>query len=195
MLYAFSIVLSYLLGSIPFGLIVSKLFNKIDIRKVGSGNIGATNVMRVGGLKLAGLVWVLDMLKAMIAVYFGRYVGGDVFAVICGLVAIIGHCFPVWLDFHGGKGVSCLFGVLLATNPILFIVCGLCWLIVALGTGFSSAGALVAFVLMPILGFCITISIGFVFLGIAILCVWRHQENIKRLYAGTESKIEWRWKK
>ena len=195
MLYLISIIISYLLGSIPFGLIVAKFVKKTDLRKVGSGNIGATNVMRVGGLRLAGLVWLLDMAKAIVAVLIGRYVGGETLAVWCGFVAIIGHCFPIWLKFHGGKGVSCLFGVLLAINPVLFIICGIEWLIVALGTGYSSAGALVAFVLMPILGFVISFGIGIGFTVIAALCLWRHRENILRLIGGKESKVEWKWKK
>lgn len=195
MTYIFSVIISYLLGSIPFGIIVTKLFNKGDLRKVGSGNIGATNVMRVGGLRLAGLVWILDMIKAVVAVLIGRYVGGAVFGVWCGFVAIIGHCFPIWLRFRGGKGVSCLFGVLLAVNPILFIVCGVEWLLIALGTGYSSAGALVAFCLMPILGFFMSFDIGIAFLAISLLCLWRHRENILRLVSGKESKIEWKWKK
>jgi len=195
MFYLVSIIISYLLGSIPFGLIVAKLVKKTDLRTVGSGNIGATNVMRVGGLRLAGLVWILDMLKAIVAVLIGRYVGGEILAVWCGFIAIIGHCFPIWLRFHGGKGVSCLFGVLLAINPVLFVICGIEWLIVALGTGYSSAGALVAFVLMPILGFYISVGIGIGFSAIAILCLWRHRENILRLIHGKESKVEWKWKK
>ena len=195
MSYIFSIIISYLLGSIPFGVLITKLFNKGDLRKVGSGNIGATNVMRVGGLRLAGLVWILDMIKAVIAVLIGRYVGGAVFGVWCGFAAIVGHCFPVWLKFHGGKGVSCLFGVLLAVNPWLFIVCGVEWLLIALGTGYSSAGALIAFCLMPVLGFFISFNIGIAFLAIALLCLWRHRENILRLISGKESKIEWKWKK
>ena len=195
MSYLISLIISYFFGSIPFGLIVTKLFNMGDIRKVGSGNIGATNVMRVGGLRIAGLVWILDMLKAIVAVLIGRYVGGETLAVWCGFIAIIGHCFPIWLKWHGGKGVSCLFGVLLAVNPVLFVICGIEWLIVALGTGFSSAGALVAFCLMPILGFVIGVNIGFGFLAIALLCLWRHRENIVRLISGRESKIEWKWKK
>ena len=195
MSYIFSIIISYLLGSIPFGVLITKLFNKGDLRKVGSGNIGATNVMRVGGLRLAGLVWILDMIKAVIAVLIGRYVGGAVFGVWCGFAAIVGHCFPVWLKFHGGKGVSCLFGVLLAVNPILFVICGIEWLLIALGTGYSSAGALIAFCLMPVLGFFINFSIGIAFLAIAILCLWRHRENVLRLISGKESKIEWKWKK
>jgi len=195
MSYIFSIIISYLLGTIPTGVILTKLLNNVDLRKVGSGNIGATNAMRVGGLKLAGLVWILDMLKAAIAVLIGRYVGGEVFAVWCGFFAIVGHCFPIWLNFHGGKGISCLFGTLLAVNPILFIICGIEWLIVALGTGYSSAGAVMAFCMMPILGFFISFNIGLAFLAIALLCLWRHQENIKRLMSGTESKVEWKWKK
>ena len=195
MTYIFSVIISYLLGSIPFGIIVTKLFNKGDLRKVGSGNIGATNVMRVGGLRLAGLVWILDMMKAVVAVLIGRHIGGAVFGIWCGFAAIIGHCFPIWLRFRGGKGVSCLFGVLLAVNPILFIVCGVEWLLIALGTGYSSAGALVAFCLMPILGFFMSFDIGIAFLAISLLCLWRHRENILRLVSGKESKIEWKWKK
>lgn len=195
MLYIFSILIAYLLGSIPFGIVITKLFNKGDLRKVGSGNIGATNVMRVGGLRLAGLVWILDMAKAIIAVLLGRYLVGNVFGIWCGFAAIVGHCFPIWLRFHGGKGVSCLFGVLLAVNPILFVVCGTEWLLVALGTGYSSAGALIAFCLMPLLGFCIGVDTGIVFLVIALLCLWQHRANIVRLVSGKESKIEWKWKK
>lgn len=195
MIYIFSIIISYLLGSIPFGLIVAKLFNKGDLRKVGSGNIGATNVMRVGGLRLAGLVWVLDMAKAVTAVLIGRYVGGEVFAAWCGFAAIVGHCFPVWLKFHGGKGISSLFGVLLAMNPLLFVICGIEWLLVALGTGYSSGGAVLVFCLLPVFGFFISFGVGFAFLAISLLCFWRHRENIVRLISGKESKIEWKWKK
>ena len=194
-MYAILIIISYFLGSIPFGILVTKFFNKGDLRKVGSGNIGATNVMRVGGLRLAGLTWLLDMAKAIIAVLLGRYFVGASFGVWCGFIAIVGHCFPIWLKFHGGKGISALFGVLLAVNPLLFIICGIEWLIVALGTGFSSAGATVVFCLMPILGFAMDINIGFGFLAISLLCLIRHRENIVRLITGKESTIEWKWKK
>ena len=195
MSYLISLIVSYLLGSIPFGLIIAKLFNKGDIRKVGSGNIGATNVMRVGGLRLAGLVWLLDMAKAVAAVLIGRYVGGEILAVWCGFMAIIGHVFPIWLRFHGGKGISCLFGVLLAINPILFVVCGIEWLIIALGTGVSSGGAVVVFCLAPVLGFCISFGMGLGFLAISVICVYRHKDNILRLVKGQESVIDWKWKK
>ena len=166
-----------------------------DLRKVGSGNIGATNVMRVGGLRMAGLVWLLDMAKAIAAVFLGRAIAGDAFAAWCGFTAIVGHCYPVWLGFKGGKGISSLFGVMLAMNPVLFIICGIEWLIVALSSGFSSLGATIVFCFIPVLGFAMSSAIGWAFLGIGLLCMWRHRENIARLIKGTESKIEWKWKK
>lgn len=194
-LYVFAIIVSYLLGSIPMGLLFTKMMGRGDLRKVGSGNIGATNVMRVGGLRMAGAVWILDMAKAIAAVLIGYWAADAGFAAWCGFAAIVGHCYPVWLKFHGGKGISSLFGVLLAISPVSFIVCGIEWLIVALSSGYSSLGACVAFCLMPVLGFAIDTTVGFAFLAIAVLCLWRHRENIKRLIGGTESKIEWKWKK
>ena len=195
MIYIFSIIISYLLGSIPMGLLLTKLAGKGDLRKVGSGNIGATNVMRVGGLRMAGLVWLLDMAKAIAAVFIGKYVSGDAFGAWCGFTAIVGHCYPIWLKFHGGKGISSLFGVLLAVSPMSFVVCGLEWLLVALSSGISSLGATIVFCLIPVLGFVISVNVGFAFLAIGLLCMWRHRGNIIRLITGSESKIEWKWKK
>ena len=195
MIYLFSLILSYLLGSIPMGLLLTKLVGKGDLRKVGSGNIGATNVMRVGGLRMAGLVWLLDMAKAIAAVFIGKYVSGDAFGAWCGFVAIIGHCYPIWLNFKGGKGISSLFGVLLAVSPMSFVVCGLEWLLIAISSGISSLGATIVFCLIPVLGFAISIYVGFAFLAIGLLCMWRHRGNIVRLISGSESKIEWKWKK
>lgn len=195
MQYIIALIVSYLLGSIPMGLILTRLAGKGDLRKVGSGNIGATNVMRVGGLRMAGVVWLLDMVKAIIAVLIGKYIAGDAFGAWCGFMAIVGHCFPVWLKFHGGKGISSLFGVLLAISPMAFVVCGIEWLLVALGSGISSLGAVVVFCLIPVLGFAISVNVGWAFLAIGGLCMWRHRENIKRLWAKQESVIEWKWKK
>lgn len=195
MIYIIAIIISYLLGSVPMGLLLTRLAGKGDLRKVGSGNIGATNVMRVGGLRMAGLVWLLDMAKAIVAVFVGRYVAGEAFAAWCGFVAIVGHCYPIWLRFKGGKGISSLFGVLLAISPLSFAVCGIEWLIVALTSGMSSFGAVIVFCLMPVLGFAISVHVGYAFLAIGMLCMWRHRENIKRLFGGVESKIEWKWKK
>ncbi len=193
--YVFAIIIAYLLGAIPMGLLFTKLMGKGDLRKVGSGNIGATNVMRVGGLRMAGLVWVLDMLKAIGAVFIGCWISGVAFGAWCGFFAIVGHCYPVWLKFHGGKGISSLFGVLLAISPVAFLVCGLEWLLVALTSGISSLGAVVVFCLIPALGFAINSSVGWPFLCIGLLCMWRHRANVGRLISGTESKIEWKWKK
>ena len=171
------------------------MMGKGDLRQVGSGNIGATNVMRVGGLRMAGLVWILDMAKAAAAVFIGKYIAGDAFGAWCGFAAIVGHCYPVWLKFKGGKGISSLFGTLLAVSPISFAVCGIEWLLVALTSGISSLGATVVFCLMPLFGFIISFGTGLGFLAIALLCFWRHRENILRLWSGSESKVEWKWKK
>ena len=195
MLCFFIVLVAYILGSIPCGLILTKLMGRGDLRKVGSGNIGATNVMRVGGLRMAGLVWILDMAKAIIAVALGTWIAGVGFGAWCGFFAVLGHCFPIWLKFHGGKGISALFGIVLAVNPIMFVVCGIEWLIVALTSGKSSAGAVVVFCLMPVLGFVMNTTVGWAFLAVAILCALRHRENIIRLIRGDESSIEWRWKK
>ncbi|MBQ9540475.1 MAG: glycerol-3-phosphate 1-O-acyltransferase PlsY [Alphaproteobacteria bacterium] len=195
MLWFFIVLVAYMLGSVPSGVILTKFLGYGDLRRVGSGNIGATNVMRVGGLRIAGLVWILDMLKAMLAVWLGAYFGGVVAGAWCGFAAIVGHCFPVWLRFRGGKGVSCLFGIMLAINPVIFVFCGIEWLVVALGLGKSSAGAIVVFGLLPILGFVMNNGVGWAFLAMSVLCLWRHVDNLRRLARGAESSIEWRWRK
>lgn len=195
MIYILAIIISYLMGAVPMGLLVTRAAGRGDLRRVGSGNIGATNVMRVGGLRMAGLVWILDMAKAVAAVLIGEYVGGAAFGAWCGFAAVFGHCYPVWLRFHGGKGISSMFGTLLAVNPLAFVICGIEWLVVALSSGYSSLGAVVAFCVMPFLGFAIGNGVGYAFLAMALLCLWRHRENIGRLVGGTESRVEWRWKK
>ena len=195
MIYVIGIIVSYLLGSVPFGLVITRAAGRGDLRKVGSGNIGATNVMRVGGLRLAGLVWILDMAKAIAAVFIGKYLGGDVFAAWCGFAAIVGHCYPVWLGFHGGTGISSRFGAVLALSPLVFVFSGLEWLVISLSTGYSSLGAVVVFTILPVYGFAMASGIGWAFVAISLLCLWRHRENIRRLVTGTESKITWKWKK
>jgi len=195
MIYAFSLIISYLLGSIPMGLLLTRFAGKGDLRKVGSGNIGATNVMRVGGLRMAAQTWILDMVKVVLAVFLGKMLVGIGFGAWCGFVAIIGHCFPIWLRFRGGKGVSGLFGMLLAVSPLSFLFIGIEWLIVALTSGYSSLGALVVFCLLPFFGFVIDVNVGFAFLAVSILCLVRHHANIGRLILGQESKVEWKWKK
>jgi len=119
------IIIGYLLGSIPFGVIYAKMFGLGDIRKKGSRSTGATNVMRHGGLSVALLTVISDMLKAIFAVLLGFYVGGPVVGMLAGAAAVVGHNFPVWLGFRGGKGFASTLGVLMAINPILFVISGL----------------------------------------------------------------------
>ena len=195
MSYTFIIIISYLLGSIPMGVLLTRLAGKGDLRKVGSGNIGATNVMRVGGLRMAALTWILDMAKVIVAVVMGTYFFDVGFGAWCGFTAIVGHCFPIWLRFHGGKGVSGLFGMLLAISPLSFVFIGIEWLIVALTSGYSSLGAIVVFLLVPIFGFVINTTVGWAFLATVLLCLVRHHQNIVKLIHDHESKIEWKWKK
>ncbi len=195
MIYAIAIIFSYLLGSIPFGLLVTRMAGKGDLRRVGSGNIGATNVMRAGGFRLAVLVWILDMAKSAAAVAIGWALGDVGFGAWCGFAAIVGHCYPIWLRFHGGKGISSLFGVILTISPLTFIFCGIQWLLCALGSGYSSLGATVVFLLLPLYGFAIGHVVGWAFVAIGLLCLWRHRGNIGRLVSGAESKIVWKWKK
>ncbi|MDR3208547.1 MAG: glycerol-3-phosphate 1-O-acyltransferase PlsY [Rickettsiales bacterium] len=183
-LYLIPILGGYLLGSVPFGLILTKIAGLGDIRKIGSGNIGATNVLRAGGIKLAVSVFLLDAAKAAVAFFL--------FGVWGGLAAIIGHNYPVWLKFKGGKGVSSSGGFLLVLSPIAFATCFAIWLVVALAFGYSSLGAIVAMLFAPILGFAIGFEEGLALLAVSLLGLWRHRGNIQRLLAGAESKIKWR---
>ena len=192
---ALALLGSYLLGSIPMGLILVKLMGRGDLRKIGSGNIGATNVLRAAGLRAAILAWILDMAKVIAAVIIGWVMLDVAFGAWCAFAAIVGHCYPIWLRFRGGKGISSLFGVLLVINPFAFIVCGVEWLIVAISSGYSSLGAICAMVLAPVLMFVYDVNLGWPFLAISVLCLWRHRGNIMRLIKGDESKIEWKWKK
>lgn len=195
MLYIFAIIVSYLMGSVPFGLIITRISGRGDLRRIGSGNIGAANVMRAGGLRMGAFVWLMDMAKAIAAVLIGWAVGGVEFAALCGLFAVLGHCFPVWLRFHGGKGVSCVFGMLVAINPIMFVICGIEWLVMVFSFGYSSLASITVFCVAPILGFAVNWAVGLALLGTSIVGIWRHRENIGRLVGGTESQITWRWKK
>ncbi len=197
MLYIYLILIAYLLGSIPFGFLLIKFAGHGDIRKIGSGGTGATNVNRAGGMKMALSVWALDMAKASMAVLIGiGFTNSVSFGALCGFFAIVGHCFPVWLKFRGGKGVSCFFGTLLAINPALFVILGIIWLFVALTFGYSSLGAIVSMFILPVLGFAtIGFWTGVIFIAVSVLCLYQHRENIRRLLSGTESKIKWKKKK
>lgn len=179
----------YLLGSIPFGLILTKLAGHGDLRDIGSGNIGATNVLRTGNKALAALTLLLDLFKGTAAVLIGSRLGQDA-AILGGLGAFLGHLFPAWLGFRGGKGVATYIGVLLGLYwPGAIAFCAI-WLLVALITRYSSLSALLASAAVPCLLFFIGgTRIPVLFVIFTVLLYWRHADNIGRLLRGEEERI------
>lgn len=190
-LWAALAVASYLLGSIPFGLVLTKLAGLGDIRAIGSGNIGATNVLRTGKKGLAAATVLLDGGKGAAAVLLARWLVADELApLIAGVLAFLGHLYPVWLRFKGGKGVATAIGLWLALAwPVAVCVC-LLWLLTAFLGRRSSLASLVAIGLTPVLaGFIASASYALAALPVTLLVFWRHRGNIERLLAGTEPKI------
>ncbi len=183
-------LLAYLLGSIPFGIVMSRLFGLGDLRQIGSGNIGATNVLRTGNKLAAFLTLLGDSGKGALAVLLARYLVGEQAAGIAGLCAMLGHLYPVFLRFKGGKGVATFLGTLLALSfPVGLLACGT-WLLVAVITRYSSLSALVAALLAPIYTAAFYHLHGaLLVLVLTALIFFKHRENIARLKAGTETKI------
>jgi glycerol-3-phosphate acyltransferase PlsY len=182
--------IGYLLGSVPFGLVITRMLGLGDLRQIGSGNIGATNVLRTGNKPAAAAPLFLDSFKGGIAVLLALVLAGPMAAQIAGLCAFVGHCFPVWLRFAGGKGVATFLGTVLALAWPVGIAACLTWLVTAALTRISSASALVAAVLAPL--WALLLGHG----GISVTCalmagliLWRHKANISRILAGTEPKI------
>ena len=183
-------VIGYLLGSIPFGMVLAKLMGLGNLREIGSGNIGATNVLRTGNKLAAALTLLLDGGKGVVAVLAARASGGEDLAQIAGLAAMIGHCYPVWLKFAGGKGVATFLGIVLALSFPVGVGCCLAWLAGALITRISSMGALVS----SAASIPLTLIVGDgsatgIALLLTTLIYWRHRENIARIRVGTEPKI------
>ncbi len=201
------LLFAYLIGSIPFGLVLTKIFLKEDIRAIGSGNIGATNVLRAGSKKLAFLTLLLDGLKGAAPVFFINLVfyaldhalslsslpfeDTRITTGLCvGLAAILGHCFPVWLKFRGGKGVATAFGVLLAAAPVAGLAACAVWLAVFFLMRISSAAALSALAVAPVVTLILYgATPAVIVLLIAALVFWRHKDNIRRLMKGQEPKF------
>src|SRR6202158_3212529 len=183
-------VLGYLLGSIPFGLVLTKLAGTQDLRSIGSGNIGATNVLRTGRKGLAAATLICDALKGTVAVVISGYFGGPNAAMLAALGAFLGHLFPVWLKFRGGKGVAVYIGVLIGLFwPAAVVFCVL-WITTALVSRYSSLAALVASVVTPIfLWWFGHLALASLFAVLTLLLFYMHRENIKRLQAGTEGRI------
>lgn len=184
--------LGYLLGSIPFAVVFSKVFGLADPRSFGSGNPGATNVLRSGHKLAALLTLVGDALKGWVAMWLATRIGADAWGIAgAGIAAFIGHVFPVFLKFKGGKGVATAFGVLAGFSGWLALVCAGAWLLVALTTRYSSLAALVAAIAAPVaagllgIGNEALIAVS----AMSALLILRHRDNIKRLLAGTESRL------
>lgn len=183
-------VIGYLIGSIPFGVIVARVMGLGNLRDIGSGNIGATNVLRTGSKPAAAATLFLDATKGAVALLLARTLAGEDAAQIAALAAMLGHCYPVWLKFNGGKGVATFIGIMLALAwPVGLLVC-LAWVVGAAVTRQSSMGGLLSAAASSILVVLMGFGSGY-FLCIALTAItfWRHRANIARIRAGTEPKI------
>ena len=188
--YILAIVIGYLLGSIPFGLLLTKFAGTQDLRSIGSGSIGATNVLRTGHKGLAAATLLCDALKGTAAVLIANYYGGFDAAMLAGFAAFLGHLFPVWLNFKGGKGVAVYIGVLIGMFPPAALVFCVLWLATAATTRYSSVSAFVASFVTPIfLWWFGHPALASLFAALTLLLFYAHRENIKRLQAGTEGRI------
>ncbi len=196
----FSTIIGYIIGSVPFGLVLTKAAGLGDIRKIGSGNIGATNVLRTGRKDLAFLTLICDLSKAAVAALLCQWLfQSHVIGIIAGCAAVIGHNYPVWLKFKGGKGVAATFGLMVAMTPSVGILGLLTWLATAIIFRYSSLAALTALTLAPVYALFLAEPPRFETAGIyfvlTILSYYRHRSNIQRLLAGEESRIKFGKKK
>ena len=182
----------YLAGSVPFGLVLTHLAGLEDIRKIGSGNIGATNVLRTGRKDLALLTVIFDACKAgLVALLFQDIFNSEVLGLTAGAMAIIGHNFPIWLNFKGGKGVASTLGLMVFMTPVAGWMTVLTWLAMAFWKKYSSLSALTALALAPLYTWIFNSGTAALFyLGMAVLSFYRHRDNIMRLWQGTETKID-----
>ena len=195
MIYLISAVIGYFLGSVPFGLVITRLAGLGDIRQIGSGNIGATNVLRTGRKDLALLTLICDVSKAGVAALIAQALFDNPIAgLVAGTAGVIGHNFPIWLKFKGGKGVASTLGMMLATNPLVGVLACLTWLLVAVLFRYSSLSALTALAFSPIYAWVLggadarVYALFYAFL--ALLSFVRHKANILRLLNGTETQIK-----
>jgi acyl phosphate:glycerol-3-phosphate acyltransferase len=186
---AAALLFGYLLGSIPFGLILTRMAGGGDLRQIGSGNIGATNVLRTGKKGIAASTLLLDMGKGAVAVCVARMLDPGL-ALLAGTGAFFGHLFPVWLGFKGGKGVATMLGISLALVWQVGLAFAVVWLGALALTRMSSVGGMAAAISAPLVAFALgRVDVGIMLLGLAFILIWKHGENIKRLRAGTEPRV------
>ncbi len=185
---ALIIIIGYLLGSIPFGLLLSRAAGLGDIRKIGSGNIGATNVLRTGNKGIAALTLVCDVLKGLAPVLLGRWMGGAFDPVWGGFAALLGHVFPIWLAFKGGKGVATAAGILFGWNWMLALIVLGTWICVFAASRISSLSALSAIVVAIVASWFVAPDYFWPVTAIGLVVALTHHANIRRLFAGTEPK-------
>jgi glycerol-3-phosphate acyltransferase PlsY len=186
----YAVIIGYLCGAVPFGLFLTRAAGLGDIRNIGSGNIGATNVLRTGNRWLAAATLVLDASKAALPVLIARYYWGEQAAMLAAIGAFLGHCFPVWLGFKGGKGVAVMIGSLLALSwPVGLIFCAV-WLVIAFAQKMSSLAALTAAATSPVFAYVVVGEwLAATAAVMALLLFVQHRENIMRLMRGTEARI------
>jgi glycerol-3-phosphate acyltransferase PlsY len=184
-----ALALGYLLGSIPFGLLLTRLAGKGDLRTIGSGNIGATNVLRTGSKWLAAGTLILDCLKATAAILLAQLLFGRETGAVAAAGALVGHLYPVWLRFRGGKGVATFLGILIALLWPAALVYAAVWLFLLLTLRISSLAGMTAAVTAPIVALALDSAYAPMLLGFALLVLWQHRENILRLTKGTEPRV------
>ncbi|WP_370319427.1 glycerol-3-phosphate 1-O-acyltransferase PlsY [Oricola sp.] len=185
-----SLIIGYLSGSVPYGLLLTQMAGLGDVRKIGSGNIGATNVLRTGNKKLAALTVLLDGLKGTVPVALANHFLGLDAAILAGLGAFLGHLYPVWLRFKGGKGIATFAGISLGYSWHVLLPFAVVWIAMAVIFRYSSLAALVASVATTVAIFFVGLpKLGIFYIVLTILVFWKHRQNISRLLAGTESKI------
>lgn len=184
------IYFSYLLGSVPSGVIFARLFSLGELNKIGSGNTGATNVLRTGNYWAAGLTLIIDFFKAYIAISICSIINADLI-ILSATIILLGHIFPVWIEnLKGGKGYASFLGILFASNAILMFLICIIWLIIFLITRISSVSTLISANLSTLYSlFFLDLKTSFILLTLNLILIFSHQENIKRLIKGTESKI------
>ncbi|HVI05628.1 MAG TPA: glycerol-3-phosphate 1-O-acyltransferase PlsY [Sphingomicrobium sp.] len=184
-----ALALGYVFGSVPFGLVLTRISGKGDIRSIGSGNIGATNVLRTGNRLLAALTLILDCFKATVAILLARRFLGEDMATFAAAGALLGHLYPVWLRFKGGKGVATFLGVLIALLPVAAAVYAVIWILLLLLLRISSVAGMAAAISAPIVAAILHSSLFPMLVGFCLLVLWKHQNNILRLMRGTEPRI------